>query len=290
MVFSKLRQAFYAALPVVGPHAGIEAQLLLGGVKPIGWLSSYSEDYVPKTEVERKEYEAYKKLDEAVAQGRLKRVDVVCHGKDDLCPSIVPHYYQPDKEQEALQIIEFNRRAFNQNILHSPLPIRAEKILEGEVTYGWLRLYADDFKPSVAHENKNIEDRKLLDAAVGDGKLISEDVVYWPKNSKVGYPVRHYCKPGHEEDMKSAIVSTVGMVSETEDGFAKLPKDVGRYIGYRKRDIWWFYNAPRIADRIFDRVTANQILGALAKVSEKCAKPAYHQKLLDKCKKLHKEP
>ena len=67
------------SLPVIGPHAGIEADLLLAGKKPLGWVIVEPDDATFQDPFDQAEHEGRKKLDEAVRQGKLKSMDVIVH-------------------------------------------------------------------------------------------------------------------------------------------------------------------------------------------------------------------
>jgi hypothetical protein len=119
-----LKNAFNAVagnLPVIGPHAGIEAELLLAGKKPLGWTSVDPDNMVFNDPQMQAEHEGRKKLDEAVRQGKLVSADVVVHTANDEkgnrvnleTPWLFRHYCQPGNEENLQRIVAFNTKAFN---------------------------------------------------------------------------------------------------------------------------------------------------------------------------------
>jgi len=114
-------------LAVIGPHFGIEAELLLAGKKPLGWLGSgvYPDELVFDDPALQAEHEGRKKLDEAVRQGKLKSMDIIVHKarvnpydvdsefQELSKPEIVRHYCQPGKEKDMETMVAYNEKAFN---------------------------------------------------------------------------------------------------------------------------------------------------------------------------------
>jgi hypothetical protein len=94
-LLGKLKRDFLAALPVIGPHADIEAELLLAGIKPVGWLWIYPDDETFKNWRMRKEQRDRKILDRAVAEGKLKSIDTV---RDNI--PVRRFYCQPGREED----------------------------------------------------------------------------------------------------------------------------------------------------------------------------------------------
>jgi hypothetical protein len=113
-----LRSAFNAVarhLPVIGPHHTIEAELMLGGLKPLTWVSVYDEnltfDHHPDMQ---REHEGRKKMDAAVASGQMSSVDVTIRPKEPEAKEfIVRHYCQIGKEADMLLLAHFNQKMFN---------------------------------------------------------------------------------------------------------------------------------------------------------------------------------
>jgi len=110
MSLSSLKRAILAAFPVVGPHTGIESDLMLSGQKPLTWIYANSSDKLPETIESR----AQKRLDEAVSQGKLIAMDVEQRYSDNLEDvAIFRHYAQPDQKRNLERVAAFNRCAFN---------------------------------------------------------------------------------------------------------------------------------------------------------------------------------
>ena len=94
---SRLRRSFAHALPVNGPHANIECELLLAGKKPVGWFDIYSPQQIEdnkRSEKKIKELHDQERLDQAVKDGKLKSADGYAHETE----KIVRYYCQPEHE------------------------------------------------------------------------------------------------------------------------------------------------------------------------------------------------
>lgn len=93
---SNLRRHFLNAMPVIGPHADIEAELLLAGIKPVGFLFVFRDEEKEFLQDWRskKLYRDVKILDQAVTQGKLKSMDMPLNGS-----GILRYYCQPGKER-----------------------------------------------------------------------------------------------------------------------------------------------------------------------------------------------
>ncbi len=134
MLESKFARAILSQLPVVAPHADIEAELLLSGQKPIGFVSLYPDDYRPvesdfgllDEEATKKlrdnlnrvyyEIEMHARLDEQVAKGNLKSVDVLYKNPDG-SPLVNRFYCQPEREDEMKFIAMIHQKKAD----HEPL-------------------------------------------------------------------------------------------------------------------------------------------------------------------------
>lgn len=71
-----LKQAFFKALPVIGPHNYIEAELLLAGIKPIGVFDVYSQQQRQTKPLFEKLALDQLKLDKAVKNGLLSSLAI----------------------------------------------------------------------------------------------------------------------------------------------------------------------------------------------------------------------
>ncbi len=168
-------------LPVIDPHGGLEADLMLAGKKPLTYFPAWPDNRPPPPHSNQYAfgiYEATRKLDEAVRQGKLKSVDVSVTREGET--HIARHYCQPDKEKEMMFLAAYNNKVFN------------------------------DKKPDLT-----------------------------------------------------------------------LQKDVGAYLGYRKRDIWLWrhfkYDPSKLSSKLFSFVEKN------------IARPAHHEKLLHSIEKEQKK-
>ncbi len=107
--------AVAAQIPVIGPHAGIEPALLLSGHKRLGWIPALTDpEVIERIRGEaRREYDIQKELDDAVAAGKLKSLDVVYKQQGNFLGGTVRHYCQPQFEEEMRLIARINEKLFN---------------------------------------------------------------------------------------------------------------------------------------------------------------------------------
>lgn len=105
-----------AAFPVVGPHADIEAELMLAGGKPLMWMPVAPDDAVFDDPYLQREHEGRKRLDKAVEDGKLISIDVE-HALPDNPENIkvTRHYAQPENEEKLERVVAFNKQAFSFN-------------------------------------------------------------------------------------------------------------------------------------------------------------------------------
>ena len=126
-MLSKLKRNILAAFPVVGPHADIEAELMLSGKKPLTWLHiPYPDWEIPKNVPitsdndwrEVKEAHGTIELDKAVSKEKLISEDVAITKFPNLNEPpphtpIVRHYAQIDQSENLSLIASINRSFFN---------------------------------------------------------------------------------------------------------------------------------------------------------------------------------
>ena len=207
MLKSRFAKAVLAQLPVIGPHADIEAELLLAGIKPIGWVSVYRDDYYPQ----ERDFD-FASLD-------------------------------ADKKKKLSEGLKKTR-----------------------------------------HE---IDMRRKLDEEVTKGNLKSVDVHYPGRDpNDKGSISRVYCQPEHEQEMR--MVAAVSqkfanrepLTPEEDKNLAK--KDMGEYLGYRKRDTMLF---RLVNDRSISKFVPDVVLDAIYAVNEAVVQPALRDILLDKAEK-----
>lgn len=121
--------------------------------------------------------------------------------------------------------------------------IEAELMLAGKKKITWFPVAHDDVVFEDYEFQKLHDDRKILDIAVAEGKLISVDVNKYDSN----YPepisiMRHYTQLGQEENLKmiSEFNKHAFGFADSSEAKVKLDKDMGYYLSYRKRDILFF--------------------------------------------------
>lgn len=123
--WTDLKNRVLGALPNIGTHGGIEADLLLAKRKPLGWMyvprklddNEKIEDFPPQFQKEVRDHE---RLQEAVQKGDLIAKDVVTREElpsGGTLTSVFRHYAQPDKEKTLEAVVAFNEKAFNRQPL-----------------------------------------------------------------------------------------------------------------------------------------------------------------------------
>ncbi|MBL8846814.1 MAG: hypothetical protein JNN24_13680 [Hyphomicrobium zavarzinii] len=120
MNFGKLTDKFLATLPVIGPHAGIEAELLLAKRKPIGGPFLIADDSDPKKmcrSILKASLDRIR-LDEAVENGRLSSVDLNSDGLT------FRYYCQSDQHEQLKNSLERNQYVFGEEFGYRPRDIR----------------------------------------------------------------------------------------------------------------------------------------------------------------------
>jgi hypothetical protein len=124
------RVSLLAQFPVIGPHgnAETEAELLLSGKKPMGWIAVVPDNVDPFAPEIRRMIAMEAKLDEAVREGRLKAVDVVVKqtppGGGAPLEYTTRHYAQPGFEKDMETVAAYNRKLWNGEKPEMPLDKR----------------------------------------------------------------------------------------------------------------------------------------------------------------------
>ncbi|MEZ0226168.1 MAG: GNAT family N-acetyltransferase [Alphaproteobacteria bacterium] len=119
-----------AQLPVIGPHgnAETEAELLLSGKKPMGWITVVPDNIDPFSPEYRRMIAMEAKLDEAVREGRLKAVNVVVKrtppGGGAPMEYTTRHYCQPGLENDMARVAAYNQKVWNGEAPAMPLEKR----------------------------------------------------------------------------------------------------------------------------------------------------------------------
>lgn len=198
--FKNAAQNALSRLPVIGPHADIEAELLLGGVKPLGWLNVWSLDGIPAGYLPAiKQYLDVQKLDKAVHEERLISYDVQGKSPTGDVLYTVRHYAQPDQKENIERIVAYHTKLWNgsgeepdESILgdksfgqylgyrrqdeiffdflnSANLPKKIDEFLRCDLTSKWKTLYQDSLLRQAGIENprqywrETIETLKKID-------------------------------------------------------------------------------------------------------------------------------
>lgn len=114
MSLKSLKEKFLSALPVIGPHADIEADLMLAGKKPLMWTFVAPDEMHFDDPRMQKQHEDRKRLDQAVKEGKLIALDITRDnaGHPDSI-NVFRHYAQPEEEDKLKRIVAFNEKTFN---------------------------------------------------------------------------------------------------------------------------------------------------------------------------------
>lgn len=119
--------------------------------------------------------------------------------------------------------------------------IETELMLAGKKPMTWTFVAPDDATFDDSRMQKAHRDRKLLDKAVAEGKLIAVDVEHrdpdYPEHVAI---FRHYAQPGQEESLKRVSEFNKQAFNFNDLSEVDLDKDMGHYLGYKKRDILFF--------------------------------------------------
>lgn len=113
-VLSSIFNRVVGQLPVIGPHADIEGELLLAGKKPLGWIAVLPPSADP--DLCRQELDVQRRLGHAVAEGKLIAADVTqtfTSPKGEENSFIFRHYAQPGREKDLATMAAFNADIFN---------------------------------------------------------------------------------------------------------------------------------------------------------------------------------
>jgi hypothetical protein len=305
-----LKKAFNkvaAQIPVIGPHGGIEADLLLAGIKPVGCLTVWSdedrrpltrEDYIAVAD-EKEENRQRQKLDRMVEKGELVSVDLLLkqyEGQSDHVATVFRAYGKPGSEADLQAIAAYHDTYFKsfgreQGVLPPHLDGKIVEKLAGaramssgtaEFYFTKVNRYNQPYDLSLKDRKELLrehEGRKLLDQKVAAGELKSADLM-----SECGWITRFYCQPGKEADMQV-------MIDYHAAGFqrGKLPDDrgVGDYLGYRKRDQkYWVEGLP--VYKALGKLLPDKVVSQLEYfVNVHIAQPAYQAEMLDKAKEIN---
>jgi len=316
-VLKKIFNAAASHLPVIGPHAGIEADLLLAGLKPVGMLPVKQRPENPKAWVqeletrltyEQKIFDGCRALEKEVSAGRLIHKELPVSERTS-----VHYYYRPGQEAVVNDIIAWDKSELVDKQGPTDMSQRArelsmtlykldmarasqpEALQKGELDVA--RVFRDNNEarpdPEVPRRNmarwiKDCDDLERLDAAVAAGKLKSADLLLPPlAPGRPNEILRHYCQPGQEKQMETVL-------RQNEEWLAKksnvqiLDKDIGEYLGYRKKDIDLWYGLPGL--RQLPLGIGKAVYNAAVWASVTFAQEAYHSHMVDKAQKVIQRP
>ena len=132
---SKIANRVFGTLPVIGTHMGIEAELLVAGLKPLGWLhvpgtGSLSDGTPVNEKFTEKAYADQMLLNEAIKSGRLIFRDVIKREQintDLSFESTVRLYAQPWNHENLNLMAEWTSKTFNRE------PVTGEQPDDGKM-------------------------------------------------------------------------------------------------------------------------------------------------------------
>ena len=122
----------------------------------------------------------------------------------------------------------------------------------------WVFVVPDEAKFDDPRMQRQHEGRKRLDKAVEEGRLIAIDVEqrYDEHPEYVGV-YRHYAQPENEEKLKQVVAFNKQAFNGRDVSQVDLDKDIGHYLGYRRRDIFFFnnvINTPLLPEGLRDAI------------------------------------
>lgn len=154
--------------------------------------------------------------------------------------------------------------------------IEAELLLNGTKPLGWIDIVPDWADQEHPENKKKLALEKRLDAAVAEGRLSAIDVAVPRPNDLPGhYIYRHYCQKGREADLEKVAAFNSFVFNRKKPEGVELDKSFGEYLGYRKRDRWYWENMPDIG-----RHLPRSLKDALADFNAKTVQPAYQSEAL----------
>lgn len=297
---------FASKLPVIGPHADIETELMLAGTKPLTWVSvetqapyAPTEKDIKHAEEEQKAHLLRQKLDKDAAAGKCISADLELDIGSGERKQILRFYALPGQEEDLWAILEHSKAVMTgEPAVVPPLPehlqqhmptgeplhLRAEKLQQQqERLIVRLPVYPDEINLSwnykeTERQRKEHEGRLKLDLAVAEGKLKATDViVYNPRGNNVVY--RHYCQIGREEDMM-LIARYNQKAFNFQEPDVKLTKDMGEYLGYRKKDIQLFHALNKI--HCLPRPLSKALTDAIFFINKNITQSAYQARAVKK--------
>jgi hypothetical protein len=127
--------------------------------------------------------------------------------------------------------------------------IEVDLMLAGKKPLTWIPVFSDQANFADWRVMKMHEDRLRLDAAVEQGLLIAKDVTAFAGDPEKAFPVRHYALPSEKRRLEMLVAFNQCAMNDQDVSQADLKEDVGRYLGYRRRDVLFFnhiVNSPFI--------------------------------------------
>lgn len=89
---------------IIGPHAGYEADLLISGAKPIGFVAFHDKDWPALTASDKKDQEDTIRLSEAVSRGLLRSCEVAVFDENRTDFWLMRFYCQPEYELDMREM------------------------------------------------------------------------------------------------------------------------------------------------------------------------------------------
>lgn len=119
--------------------------------------------------------------------------------------------------------------------------IEPELMLSGKKPLTWMVVMSDNMVSKDRRLQKEHEGRKQLDEAVENGTLIASDVTYTdPRFPEYVHTLRHYAQPTQTDQLRRVVEFNKCALNRQDLSPVMLDKDAGHYLGYRKRDIFFF--------------------------------------------------
>jgi len=115
-----------AARPgIIGPHGTQEADLLIAGVKPVGFISIIDEDPVAEDSVQKKFIDDVKRLDEEVTKGNLLSKTIRIDNfkwPNGLTGGLTVYLYCQPNKNEDMKLLADNHEKYWKDGIEEDLP------------------------------------------------------------------------------------------------------------------------------------------------------------------------
>lgn len=191
MKLRDITNKFFATFPVIGCHMGIEAELLLSGKKPMGWmnaeknLTALPPDFDQLNPDDQKQLKDQLALDQAVREGKLIARDVIVYHTNPAGESISRHYAQLWNKENLDRTVACHQKAFNRQPLKKHEDVDDGKMLGYRGRDRWLWKTMGHVPKPVARAVIFVNRNVTLPAYKADAVRIAQKTIAKNKNPKI---------------------------------------------------------------------------------------------------------